>query len=245
MRKAKEDFDLKPCTKECALCFINYTDALLQNSLFAGLERREVGRLIRNVHHQVRRLQKNEILASEGETLYSFLVIVEGTIIGEMMDNEGNMLTVEKRSAPQSVATAFIFGQKNKLPVTITATEATTLLIIPREELLSMFNLSKTVMKNFLDTISNRAQFLGERIKILSMKDLKGKLAFYLMEVMKKNGRETFRILHSQQELAEMFGSTRPSIGRVIRELNQAKLIETNGKHFRILNKKRLSQLIT
>lgn len=245
MDNQEEIFELEPCDKQCAFCFIYFSDVLVKNSLFNGIEKKIVGGLIRNIHHKVRQLDKDEMLASEGDTLNNLIIIVKGTIIGEMMDYEGNMLTVEKRTAPQSLATAFLFGNKNKLPVTITAVEETTLLLIPREELLSLFSQSTTIMKNFLDTISNRAQFLSDRIKLLSIKDLKGKLAYYLMDQMKKNKSETFRINHSQQELAEMFGSTRPSVGRIIREMHQEKLIEANGKHFKVLSISALAQLIS
>ncbi|HKK64058.1 MAG TPA: Crp/Fnr family transcriptional regulator [Bacteroidales bacterium] len=244
MTTEKELIELEPCDKNCALCFLNFSDVLVKNSLFEGLDKRTVGSLIKNTHHQLRQLTKGEVYATEGETLNHYIIIVKGSIVGEMVDYEGNMLTVEKRSAPQSLATAFLFGKKNKLPVTITALEETALLIIAKEELLSLFSQSKTITKNFLDTISNRAQFLGDRIKLLSIKDLKGKIAYYLMEQYNRNNQPGFRIPHSQQELADMFGSTRPSVGRVFRDLHRKELIEANGKQITILNKQEIAKLI-
>ncbi|MBN2520952.1 MAG: winged helix-turn-helix domain-containing protein [Bacteroidales bacterium] len=48
----------------------------------------------------------------------------------------------------------------------------------------------------------------------------------------------------SENELNELFGLIRPSLGRVIRELDQDGYIIATGKHIKILNRKKLSDLL-
>jgi CRP/FNR family transcriptional regulator, dissimilatory nitrate respiration regulator len=240
-----KDFDLlEPCNEMCSFCFLNYTDVLGSNPLFAGLGRHDIGRMIRDIHHQVKKLNKGALLASEGDPVDALIILVQGTVAGEMIDDEGNVLRVETISAPRAIATAFLFGKKNIFPVTIKALEETRLLMIPKDELPVLFASNRMIMQNFLDMISDRAQFLSRRIKVLSIPDLRGQLAYYLLEQKKSAGQPAFSLPHTQQELAEQFGAARPSIGRTLRELHNKRYITAKGKSVTILNEKGLSQLI-
>ncbi|MEX0981168.1 MAG: Crp/Fnr family transcriptional regulator [Bacteroidales bacterium] len=241
----KEEIDLiTPCSANCEYCFLNYTGSLIQNPLFRGIDKETAGRLIKNTRHQVKKLKKGEIFAHEGDPVFNLIIIVQGTVAGEMMDLHGNMLLVEKRTVPQSFATAFLFGKKTSYPVTITATEETKLLLISRQDLLTLFTQSSEIMKNYLDTIADRAQFLSGRIKLLSLPGLRAKLAAYLLELMKQAGNREINLPHTQQELAEMFASTRPSVGRLIRELHAEGIIGARGKKVTILKVQKLKDCI-
>ena len=48
----------------------------------------------------------------------------------------------------------------------------------------------------------------------------------------------------SQLQLAELFGVTRPSLGRAIQEMDREGIIEAHAKEIKILDKKRLSALL-
>lgn len=241
--KIKEDW-IEPCNENCAYCFLNYTDILAENYLFRNISKKEIGKIIKEIHHQVRKCKKGEVVAVEGDYYDKLMIIVKGAVVGEMMDFEGRVLRVEQRTAPESVATAFIFGKNNRLPVTITATEETRLLLIPREDLVDLFSRNKTVLHNYLDIMANRAQFLSGQMKLLGLSSIKGKIAHYLLEQVKKQQSDRLKIQHSQEDLAEMFGVARPSIGRAMRELKDSGLINSRGKNIEIVDKNRLSELL-
>jgi len=236
---------IEPCNNECAFCFLDYTDALVRNPMFHGVEKEVLGTIIKSIHHQVKQLEKDEVLAVEGDVLNQLWIIVEGAVAGEMMDYSGNLLRVEKIIAPQTVATAFLFGKGGKLPVTITATEPTKVFCIPKNDLVILFCQHKKIMQNFLDIISERAQFLSQRIKVLSISSLRGKIAFYLLQQVKRTGRTEFLLAHTQQELAEQFGTTRPSVGRILSQLNYENIIESDRKNIRILDKEALTLMLS
>lgn len=98
-----------------------------------------------------------------------------------------------------------------------------------------------TVLKNYLDIISNRAQHLTKKIKLLGLQSIRGKFANYLLEQVRREGKTKLTIKNSQSELANMFGVSRPSLGRVIRELHNEGIIEAEGRNIRIVDKKTLS----
>ncbi len=245
MLQLREDNKLiEPCNDKCSFCFLNYTDVLSSNSLFRGLGKDEIGNIIRDIKHNVREYHRGEVIAFEGDSYDRLILIVKGSVVGEMMDFEGRVLRIEQRSAPETVATVFIFGENNRLPVTITALEKTHLLFIPRDDLLHLFAGNRTVLKNFMDTMANRAQFLSIHLKLLGLNSIKGKIAHYLLGQVKEQGKDEFRIPHTQTELSEMFGVTRPSVGREIRRMNDTGIISSRGKNIRIINKRMLSSLL-
>ena len=48
---------IEPCNEECAFCFLNYTEALIQNPLFHGVDKQILGTIIKGIHHQVKQLE--------------------------------------------------------------------------------------------------------------------------------------------------------------------------------------------
>jgi CRP/FNR family transcriptional regulator, dissimilatory nitrate respiration regulator len=235
---------IPPCNARCSFCFLNYADVLGNNYLFRGLSAKEIGTIIRKVHHQVRSYSGDDIIAFSGDEHNRLLIIVEGAVVGELTDFEGKVLRMEELKAPDTIASAFIFGDKNLLPVSIKALEKTRILIIPKQDLIRLLRENEKVLHNFLDIMANRAQYLSGRIKLLGLQTIRGKLAQYLLDQFQKSSGQEIRLPHTQNELAEMFGVTRPSIARVIRELNLEKVIASRGRSYRILDASRLSSLL-
>ncbi|MCU4165735.1 Crp/Fnr family transcriptional regulator [Marinilabiliaceae bacterium A049] len=161
-----------------------------------------------------------------------------------MMDFQGKSLRIEELHAPDTIASAFLFGEDNTLPVDVIAVEETKILYIPRQDLMNLFCNENTVLKNYLDIISNRAQKLTKKIKLLGLQSIRGKFANYLLEQVRREGKTEFTLKNSQSELANIFGISRPSLGRVIREMHNEGIIEADGRNIKIVDKKALSGLL-
>jgi CRP-like cAMP-binding protein len=246
MEKFSEKKDwIEPCNAQCSFCFLNYADILGENYLFRNLKHKEIGTIIKKVHHQVKKYDKGDLIASSGDECNNLMIIVKGAAVGEMMDFQGKVLRIEKLKAPNTIATAFMFGENNRLPVDITAVEETKLLLIPKKDLMELFHKNNTVLKNYLDIISNRTQHLSKQIRMLGLQTIKGKIAHYLLEQVKNNNSFEFTLPNTQNELSEMFGVARPSIARVFRELHDESYIFAKGKNVKILDKVKLSGLLS
>ena len=239
-----ENYFIEPCNANCSFCFLNYTDVLGKNYLFHNLSHNEIGKIIRDIHHQVRTYRKGDLIASSGDIYDSLLIIVKGAVVGELIDFEGRILRIEELKAPDTIASAFIFGESNILPVNITALEDTRLLVISRSELLILMKKNEQVLHNYLNIMANRTQQLSKKIRLLGLHSIKGKIAHYLLELEKRAGSRKLSLPNSQLEIADMFGVTRPSIGRVFRELDNQGYIHAKGKRVEILDKTALSRLL-
>ena len=216
---------------------------LTQCPLFKGITEKEAEFLFDKIHFQIKTYPKGDIVVVAGETVVNLLVIIAGSVRGEMIDYSGKTIKIEDIEAPKPLATAFLFGQQNKYPVTVTVNNDAKILIIPVTEFLKMLQLNTQILKNYLNNISSRAQFLSQKLNFLSFKTIKGKVAHFLLQ----QAGEKFHsveLKNTQQQLADLFGVTRPSLARVFGEMQKEGVINISNKTVSLLDKKALNKLI-
>jgi CRP-like cAMP-binding protein len=219
-------------------------ECLEKSPLFAGLEKDEIIRIMEHVFHQIRTYKSGDVVVLSGDEVNRLMIILQGSVRGEMFDFSGKTVKIEDITSPHLLAPAFLFGRNNRFPVNITANDAVKLLIIPRSSLLALLQENTRILSNYLNIISNRAQFLSDKIRFFSFQSLKGKIAQFLLEGSKHSGSERLILYKTQTELSELFGVTRPSLARAIRELDREGLIEARGKTIRIKDKEGLAGLL-
>lgn len=218
-------------------------DILEKCPLFGGVNKTELEKYFAGLHFQTKVYDKEQIIAQSGDVLNSLFIVLRGSVRGEMMDFSGHTIKIEDIEAPRPLAVAFIFGKDNHFPVNIIANETTTLLVIPRESVISLMQTNRYFLRNFMNVISSRAQFLSDRLRFLSFQTIKGKLAHYILDLAKEGGG-VIELPLSQEKLAELFGVTRPSLGRALRDLHNKKIIDAKGRVVSIMNKEALIELL-
>lgn len=214
-----------------------------QSPIFRGIPEEELASLFGQIHSQVKTYQKNDLIVTGGEICDRLLIVQRGSVKAEMTDYSGKTIKIEDIEAPRPLATAFLFGKDNRFPVSVSANNQVEIISIHKEEFVKMLQLNSLILNNYLNAISSRAQFLSEKLKFLSFKTIKQKIAHFLLE---KAGDRllTVEMQQSQEQLAEMFGVVRPSLARALGEMVQDGLIETQRRSIRILDKNRMNQLL-
>jgi CRP-like cAMP-binding protein len=210
--------------------------------LFSGLKFDDIIKILETVPHKVRKFHSGTMIAQSGEVINSLIIVVSGTVKGEMVDYAGRVIKIEDIPAPGALASAFLFGNKNRFPVNVVTISDGELLLIEKKDFLALMMKNDIILKNFLDMISNRSQFLSEKIKFLNFKTIKGKLAHFILQ---KSGATGSLVLMemTQNDLADLFGVARPSVARAIGEMEEEGLVEAKGKKIRILDREKLAGL--
>ncbi len=215
---------------------------LLHCPLFKGITDKELENLLQDIPYQIKSFTTDRLIASRGDALSNLLIVLEGSVRGEMLDLSGKILKVEDIVAPQAIASAFIFGQQNHFPVDVIANKDTTLFYLPVSTLVTLFTKNERFLQNYLNAISNRAQFLSQRLWFLSFKTIKGKLAQYILN--HSGEKEQLSLPMTQQKLSEFFGVTRPSLARALGEMQKDKILQVNRREITILNRQKLLDII-
>lgn len=221
---------------------INYK-ILSECPVFQGIDENEIKILVNEIHYKVKAYKKNEVVALAGEEVKNLNIILSGSVKGEMIDYSGKTIKIEDVEAPRPLATAFLFGKENTFPVTVTAVSEVEILLIPVMQFLNLLQKNKRLLKNYLNSISSRSQFLSRKLHFLSFKTIKGKMAHYLLQQAGPK-HHSVELKATQQQLAELFGVTRPALARVLSEMQSEKLIEADRRTIKILNKDKLAKII-
>jgi CRP-like cAMP-binding protein len=218
-------------------------EALSKCPLFAGIPTDTIRQLITLGHYQFRTYEASTLVVHAGQTCNNLLILTHGSIRADMLDNNDHLIKIEDIESPNALAPAFVFGHSNIFPVTLTASTDIEILVLPRETLLRMFQQNALFLTNYLNAISDRAQFLSQKLNFLSFNSIKGKIAQYLLKQHVQMG-EHILLQASQEELASTFGVARPSLTREFRELHKQKIIFAKGKKIQILDLARLKALL-
>jgi len=196
-----------------------------------------------DLKYTIKNYPKNEIVFRQGDVCDALYILIDGSVKTEMITENGNLLGIEMIKAPRPLAPAFLFSDNNRFPVDVTTMEPAEILRIPKDEVMRLMTTQPDFMKQFLTHNANRTQFLTNRLQLLSIKTIKGKLAHFLLENSEKEGK-SFEINRNQTELADFFGVARPSLARSLSEMVQDGLISIRKKEYCILNYKGLRELL-
>ncbi len=140
----------------------------------------------------------------------SLYILCEGSVYAQMTSEEGREFTLDTLSAPDVLASSFLFGTENILPVTIVANSDCEIWIVSRECVLSLIEQDKTVLRNFLTILSDHSLFLSRKLEQFALQTLSSRLIGYL---------EHNKTIQNLQETAFILGVTRPSLSRAIAQL--------------------------
>jgi CRP-like cAMP-binding protein len=218
---------------------------LRECKLFQGMGYEDILELLSSQMGRIKCYSSGTLIAQAGEEVRSLQILLKGIVKGEMVDYTGKVIKIEDIEPPRSLAPAFLFGKRNRYPVNITAAGGEVeILSIPKDRFLLMLQQSEGVLVNFINIVSNRGQFLSNKIKFLSFTTIKGKLAQYLLDLSQQSGSTSLVLPHSQSQLAELFGVARPSVGRAVGEMNQEYVIRTEGRKVEILDRRGLTSYL-
>ncbi|MBK3517828.1 Crp/Fnr family transcriptional regulator [Carboxylicivirga marina] len=214
-------------------------EILTKCPLFKGIDYKGVSQLLEEIPYQVKKYEKGNMIAQSGDECRSLMIMLKGSVKGEMIDYSGKAIKIEDIEPPKPLAIAFLFGENNECPVNIVANNAVEILHLPKKSVIELMQISSLVLKNMMNIISSKTQFLSDKIRFLSFQTIRGKIAHYLLQLSGPVDGEMI-LSKSQEELANMFGVTRPSLGRALRDLHNENIIEAKGKSIKILNRDQL-----
>ncbi len=196
-----------------------------------------------DLKYSIKSYEKLDYLFRQGDVCDALYILMNGSVKTEMITENGNLLGIEIITAPRPLAPAFLFSDNNHFPVDVIGLENVEILRIPKDEVIRLMTINPDFMQQFLTHNANRTQFLTNRLQLLSIKTIKGKIAHFILEQIKLQGNP-FIINRNQTELAEFFGVARPSLARSLSEMIDAGIIEVNRKEYKVLDNKKLRDLL-
>ncbi|MBN2746996.1 MAG: Crp/Fnr family transcriptional regulator [Bacteroidales bacterium] len=221
-----------------------YSNCLLKSPFFKGLTEAEIEKFLADVHHNYEKYSKDDILHLVGETVDRLQIVVEGCVRGEMIDASGKTFIMEDICACRAISPGFLYGKYNRYPVNVVASESSIILSIPEKELSRILPANPVILRNFLDMLSDKTQYLALKIKGIFLQNLEGKIASLLLDLSHQNESCEFELPKSQEAIAERFNVARPSVARAFSEIKSKGYIEMSGRKVKIIDPKGLRDCI-
>ena len=94
---------------------------LSKASLFKGLSSSDIETILNKVSYKTRKFKSGSMISQSGEQVNSLIVVINGIVKGEMVDYYGRVIKIEDIPAPGVLASAFMFGSRNRFPVNVIA----------------------------------------------------------------------------------------------------------------------------
>lgn len=218
---------------------------LLQNvPLFAGLGISEIRSLAEVA--MVRHVPTDAIILlaeEEGDTLF---VIVHGRVKVTVMSEDGRevILSILKDGD--------IFGEMSLLDgkprsASVISTEDTELIMLRRSEFLMHLARYPEMAAKMLSTLASRLRRTNRQVESLALLNVYGRIAGTLLQLGEDQGIKTplgitipERPIH--QEIANMAGTTRETVSRVLNDLERRGYVTRDGRSIVIENPDRLRE---
>ena len=208
---------------------------LKETVVFNNIDEETIKNILEKTRYEIRNYSPNESIAFRGDEVKGLYIILKGTLITEMLTEEGNVIKIEELVPSDVIASAFIFGKKNSFPVDLAAKDEAEILYVERKEFLKLLFSQEKILENFLNEISNKTQLLTSKIwNSFNNKTIKKKFCDYV----KRNQKNNLFSIQNLGALAEFFGVERPSLSRVLSELVKDEKLERIGRNkYKILDR--------
>ena len=177
-------------------------------------------RLPQELELSVYEVARKEIVLKQDTYCNHLYVLLKGELEVNIVDVAGNLVKVEDIRAPRAFATPHLFGDKNLLPATFTASEDSVLLMATRTSVFKLISSVPDLLHRFLCVTGNCNKCTVTR--------LRSRLVYYFME--HKISPDTALLEHNQVQLAEYLGVTRPALSKEINKMMKEGVISINKK---------------
>ncbi|GIW22874.1 MAG: Crp/Fnr family transcriptional regulator [Candidatus Sericytochromatia bacterium] len=192
--------------------------------------------------------EKGKIIFYEEDLGTSFYIIVSGQVKIVMVSNEG------KEHILGLLKERDFFGEISLLDgeprsATAIALEDTETITITRDDFTRLLRSNPDISLKIMFTLCKRLRKADKQVESLAFLSAQGRVARVILDLADERGEEKDNkivIYHrmTRQELANIAGTSRETLTRVLMDFNDNKIINIGKNRIEILDKKRLKEQI-
>jgi CRP/FNR family cyclic AMP-dependent transcriptional regulator len=200
--------------------------------LFADLDDRELASIATVA--KSRRYAKDDVIFHADEMGDVFCLIREGQVKVTMISPEGKEIILSILDPGDFFGEMALLDDEPR-SATVVATEPLDLVTIWRSDFLQILAENFSITKKVLAEISRRLRSASNRIESLATMDVYGRLARFFLDLARDQGKvldngyvAVTRPTH--QAIANMIGTSRETVSRLIHDLMRQNLLLSEGK---------------
>ncbi len=215
---------------------------LAQIPLFEGLPADQIKDLAAIVTNQV--FRRGELIFSEGEDGSGFYVVNTGRVKVYKLSSDGKEQILHFFGPGEPFGEVPVFtGQR--FPANAEAMEESRVFFFPKRSFVDLIKQNPSLALNMLGILSGRLRRFTALIDDLSLKEVPGRLAAYLLYLSRQEkGSADLELSVTKAQLASLLGTIPETLSRILGKMAAQGLIETEGRRIRILDPESLREIV-
>lgn len=203
--------------------------------LFAGLDDAHLELLSRKA--VPRSLPKNAYIINEGDRSDSLYVIVSGKVKAFLRDEHGKEVILSFQGPGEYFGELALLDDEPR-SASIVTMEPTVVNVVSKADLMKCLGESPELAFRLIRDLSHRLRILTENVKSLALMDVYGRVARTLLELAKPDdGKMVIQEKLTHQDIANMVGSSREMVTRILKDLTTGGYISSEGRHIVVREK--------
>jgi CRP/FNR family transcriptional regulator, dissimilatory nitrate respiration regulator len=210
-------------------------------SLFSGLSDAEL-RQIRQIAVD-KRFEKGEAIFFEGDDANGFYLVVDGRVKIYKLSTEGKEQILHLFGAGEPFGEVPVFSGQ-AFPANADAVSKSRLLFFPRTDFVELITNNPSLALNMLAVLSMRLRQFTVQIESLSLKEVPGRLAAYLIYLAEEqNAGDCVALPAPKTQLASLLGTIPETLSRIFSKMSSQELILVDGRQIKLLDREGLQAL--
>lgn len=225
---------------------MNIAHFLSQVPLFNGLSSEDL-RVVARIA-KVKEVKKSETIFSKETRGDALFVVMKGIVKIFSMSEQGKSKTFAYLEPPDFFGEMALL-EKSERSAGAVAVSASTLLTIRRQDFQKLVTARPQLTLALLRTLCGRLRRADKDIEAMSFNSVLGRVARIVLDLAKRHGKQTPKGLRihlelSHQELAEMVGTAREMVTRILNRFVRTQCLQMDGKYLVVTDAQKLREWI-
>ena len=188
----------------------------------------------------IRKCAKDSVILLENEEGSTLFIIISGKVKVTIFSESGKEVIFSILNEGDFFGDMSLMDGKPR-SATVISIEDSELRLLRRNDFIKLVEEHPGIALKFLEELTTRLRKADERIESLAILDVTGRVAGILLQLADERGEKTdngvvIKSRPTHQELANMVGTTRETVTRVLKQLENKKYINMTGKDLQIFD---------
>jgi CRP-like cAMP-binding protein len=216
-------------------------NAVSSISLFRGLPKDQLDDLVQIAVEKS--YEKGKLIFSEGDEADGFYVVLDGQVKIFKLSVEGKEHILHMFGPGEPFGEVPVFAGQD-FPAHAEAVAESRLIFFSKHTFTALVQENPSLALNMLAVLSMRLRQFTVKIEHLSLKEVPGRLAAYLLYLSDKNEAQgAVELDISKQQLAALLGTIPETLSRILAKMTKQGLIRVEGRHIVMLDQPGLEDL--
>ena len=221
--------------------FMEIRKHLSQVDLFKDLTVEQLDEISRIVSDK--EYNKGQLIFAEGDEGIGFYMVIRGRVKVYKVSPDGKEQIMHIFGQGQPFGEVPVF-EGSCYPANAEALETSRLFFFPKKAFVNLIHENPSLAMNMLASMSQRLKQFSHLIESLSLKEVPGRLASYLLYLSDRNGSiDDFELDIAKSQLASLLGTIPETLSRIFTRMTSRELIRINGPQITILDRAGIEDL--